>query len=481
MDKESNKIAANTIVQIVGRIIVLAISLFSMKLITNYLGTSGTGYYTTVITYLSFAIVIADFGLFNVIVREISKDSQNSKKLLANAFTLRLISSVLITLLAVGVVFLTDYSKEIKLGVVAASLFPIFNLLSSVYDMLFQYRLRMHNVVYSEVISKIITILLIIITVHYNLGYYVIVLTVGINAILIFVIKALFSGSDLPLSFRFDKKIMIEIAKMSLPLGLVFIVNNIYFKVDSLLIFKFKGAVDVGIYAVAYRVLETTLFAGSYLSSSLKPLLSVSLENDHERAKKAIGQAITYLVFMGLAVAIICLTFPREIILFLSNEQFLGGQTALMILGVTSVFVYISSIFGEILIARDFRKKMIIVSSFILVFNILLNLYLIPRYSYNGAASATLISEILLIFISWLAIRKSVAINLDLVRIFKLILISTGLVTLGIYVRTLNVNFLFNITILMALYFAISYASNAIPRSSFDNFLSSYKRKWLRR
>ena len=45
---------------------------------------------------------------------------------------------------------------------------------------------------------------------------------------------------------------------MSAP-GSCLIVNNIYFKIDSLMLFYYKGAVDVGIYAVAYRVLETTL------------------------------------------------------------------------------------------------------------------------------------------------------------------------------------------------------------------------------
>ena len=51
MSTESNKIASNTVVQIVGRIIVMALALISTKLITNYLGPEGTGFYTTIITY----------------------------------------------------------------------------------------------------------------------------------------------------------------------------------------------------------------------------------------------------------------------------------------------------------------------------------------------------------------------------------------------------------------------------------------------
>jgi len=478
MENESNKIASNTVVQIIGRVFVLALSLISIKLVTNYLGPEGTGFYNTIITYFSFAIVIADFGLFSVAVREVSKDPSQKKKLLSNIFAIRFISAIAITLLAVLVGLFTHYPNEIKYGIAIAALFPIFNLAGSVYDMLFQYKLEMQKVVWAELISKFITVILMFIIIANHLGYYAIIFTISFAAVLNFLIKVYLSKKELPFQIRYDRDVIDPIVKMALPLGAVFIVNNIYFKIDTLILFFYKGAVDVGIYAVSYRVLETTLFAGSFLSSSLKPLFSISIEKNKEKAERALSQAIVFLLFMALVIAIICVTFPKEIILFLSNKEFLGGSNALIILGLASILIYVGGIFGEVLIARDMRKTLVKTSIFILLFNIALNIFLIPRYSYIGAAYATLISEMVLITISYTITKRVVDVRLDLLRIFKLFFIAALASLLGFFIKESGVYFLANILIISLFYLLCSYFFNAIPKDKVDSYLNSLKKKW---
>jgi len=474
-ETESNKIASNTLVQMIGRIIILALSLVSIKLVTNYLGVAGTGYYNTVITYLSFVIVIADLGLFSVTVREVSKNPHKLKQLFSNIFTIRFVTAVVATILALLVANKTSYPAQIKNGLVVAALFPIFNLAGSVYDMHFQYKLEMQKVVFAESISKIITVLSIFLIVYLRLGYYAIIFTVSLAAVLSFIIKAIISRRELPLVFSFEKKIIARILKMSVPLGLVFIVNNIYFKVDTLILFYFKGAVDVGIYAVAYRVLETTLFAGAYLISSLKPLLSTSIDQDREKARTAITQASTFLLAIALALTIISSVFSHDIILFLSNSTFLPGAGAMAILGLTPIFLFWSGLFGEILIAKDRKKLLTMLSIFILCFNVGINFYLIPRYSYIGAAATTVISEIVLVFASFLAARRVIEIRIDFARTFKLVFSAGVAVTFALLARSFEVYFLLNLAITMIIYGAAVYYLNAIPRYTIDRYLRSLK------
>ena len=97
--------------------------------------------------------------MFSVAVREVSKDYSNYKKILGNNFYIRLVSALVATVLAVLVIFFTNYPPEIKNGVLVASLFPLFNLAGSVYDMFLQVKLEMKKVAIAEVISKIIALL----------------------------------------------------------------------------------------------------------------------------------------------------------------------------------------------------------------------------------------------------------------------------------------------------------------------------------
>lgn len=478
METESNKIANNTLVQIIGRIIVLAITLVSVKLITNYLGPSGTGYYNTVITYLSFFIVLADFGYFSVAVREISRTPEKTKEILANIFSIRFITATISTLIAIAIVRFTSYPAEIKQGVLIASLFPIFNLAGSVYDMLFQARLKMQNVAWAEVLSKIIALFAVYLCVHYNSGIYYIIATVSLAAVVNFLCKAYLSRRELRFGLRFHPETIKKITLMSLPLGVVFIVNNIYFRVDSLMLFYYKGAFDVGIYSVAYKILEVALFAGSYLATSLKPLLSVSIQNDKPRAQKALTSALTFLFFMGLFVFSLSYAFSKEIIIFISNADFLAGAPILVILSFGAILIYLNSILGEVMIASDLRKTLLKMAVFVLVFNVSINLYLIPRYSYFGAAWANTISEISLFILGLVVTNKIIGIKVDFSRFFKMILISISTIILAQMLRPLGVYFLINLTVTSLFYLSLCYYFDAIPKNIVAGFINQIVNRW---
>jgi len=478
METETSKIASNTVAQIIGRVFVLAIALISVKLITNYLGPEGTGYYNTIVTYLSFFIVLADFGFFSVAVREISKYPERTKEILSNIFTIRFISATLAVLIALAIAFLTNYPLEIKYGVAIAALFPIFNLASSVYDMLFQARLKMSQVALAEVISKVIALIGVYCAVVLNLGFYYIVATISLAAVLNFVIKAILSARELNLSLVYNSKIIKEITKMSLPFGIVFIVNNLYFRIDSLILFYFKGPYDTGIYSVSYKVLETTLFAGTYLASSLKPLLSKAVTEDKPRAEKALTQGITFLLFMALIITSICVAFSKEIILFISNDQFLSGAPILVILAFAALLIYLNGLFGEIMIALDLRKTLLKISIFILTFNVLLNIILIPRYSYFGAAWATTISEAILLIFGYFVAKKIINVYFDFRRLGKLVLIATVLTILAFILKSTGINFLLNISLLLTSYCLLAYFTNAVPRVLINQYFDVLKDRW---
>ena len=477
MKKESNVIAGNVVSQIIGRVIVLALSLISIKIVTNYLGPTGTGYYNTVVTYLSFFITIADFGLFSVGVREIAKDPTKTNKILNNIFTIRLISAIVVTGIATTIAFATNYPPEIKYGVALVSLFPILNLLASVYDIFLQGRLEMQKSALADVLSRALAVAVIFLSSVFNLGYYFVLSSVAVTSILNFFLKYLFTAGKIKIGLSWDRKIIDWIIKLSLPLGIVFIVNNFYFKVDTLILFYFKGAAEVGIYSVAYKVLETTIFAAAFLAYSLKPLLSVSIENNKNRASKAVSTGLVFLLFMSLAVPIASVPFSKEIIVFLSSSDFLGGAPVLIILSLAGIFIYLNILLGEIMIAKDMRKYLIFVSIFVLLFNIIGNIIFIPKYSFLAAAYMTLASEILLLILGFLISKKVVTISIDFFRSLKLLFCASLSIVLAIIFKIFGLNFILAIFCSIAFYLFSAYSIDAMPKLMVDDYISSLKPK----
>ncbi len=461
----------NTFWQVVIRFITLGLTLISIKILTNYLGTAGIGRYNTITTYINFFIVLADLGLFAVTVREISQNPDKEKKILSNSYTLRLWSALIASAIAVFIVFATKYDKDIKFGTLIAAGFLFFNLLSSVYDMLLQYRLKMQFSALSEFLSRIISIIALIVIVRNQGNFYWITSTIAIWGLFIFIFKSFFAQKFLRFGLEYDRKLCNRIIRMSWPLGIVFVVNNLYFKIDTLLLFAIKGPSAAGIYTVAYKVLDVIAFIGSYFSSALKPAISQNIYHNKNKVADFVQKAISVLILIAAPIVVLSIAFNRDIIVFLSNADFLDSAKILIFLALTLPFIYLDVLLVEIFIASDSRKTFLRISLFILCFNLLANLILIPHFSYYGAAATTLTSEILLLQIYLYYAKKIVPIKINWSILNKIFLAAIITFATANILKMSNIYFLILIVLCLCLYILLLLLFNIFDLKEIKNLL----------
>lgn len=461
--KESKAIFINTSSQISVRIISLAFTLVSIKLLTNYLGAFGVGEYNTITTYVNFFLVIADLGLFSVTVREISKKPEEEKGILSNVFIIRLVSALVACIVAIGIVFFSKYRLDhnIIYGVIIACGFLFFNLMASIYDVVLQYRLKMQFSALAEFLSKIISIAALFLIVFLKGDFLWVTATIALSGITIFLFKWLFASKYIKFGPQYNKAIADWILRLAIPLGIVFIVNNLFFKLDTLMLFVIKGATAVGIYSVAYKILEVTIFFGSYFASALKPTLSKNILSDKNAVKSMIEKSFLVMLFIALPVSVLCIAFARDIILFLSNEQFLSGSRALVILAISLPVMYFDVLLSEILIANNESRLLLKIAFAILAFNFIFNLIFIPRYSFMGAAWGTLISEVILFVVNFRLVNKIIKLNINLFEVFKLLLVSISTFFAAKLFLSVGVPFILAAIIGIFVYLILAYMINA--------------------
>lgn len=466
-------IFVNTVSQVIVRVATLAFALVSIKLLTNYLGTTGVGEFNTITTYINFFVVLADLGLFAVGVREIAKNPKKEKEIISNIFVIRLISAILACIIAIIIVYSTDYSSHIKLGVLIGTGYLFFNLISSVYDIILQYRLKMQFSAIAEFISKLISIIVLYIVIINDAGFFWSIFTIALSGITIFLLKAVFASKYVKISTRYNAQIAKGLLSMSWPLGIVFIVNNMYFKIDSILLFVIKGAASVGIYTVAYKVLEVTAFVGAYFASALKPTLSKNIESNPDAVGNVVGKSILIMLSISLPITICCIVFPKEIINLLSNSSFESGSGALVLLSLTLPLIYIDTLLGEVLLAKDRRKLLIKIAIFILSFNIVLNLILIPIYSFFGAAFVTVLSEFILLLINYYYVKKEIIFKLDYLKMTKIMLVALITLTISFISKTTGLNFIILMLFSILVYGICFYGFNIIDLKNIRSMMAS--------
>jgi len=76
------KVAYNTIMQIISKVITALLGLAVVTIMTRYLGRTGFGQYTTIITFLSFFGIFSDLGLTLTTAQMISQPGADQNKIL---------------------------------------------------------------------------------------------------------------------------------------------------------------------------------------------------------------------------------------------------------------------------------------------------------------------------------------------------------------------------------------------------------------
>jgi O-antigen/teichoic acid export membrane protein len=107
----AGKVAVNTVIQVVTKVVTTGLSLIVIALTTRYLGRYGFGQYTTAITFVTFFSIAADLGLTLVTTQLISRPGANISRVMSNLFTFRVISGFCIIGLAPLIVLLS-YEKQ---------------------------------------------------------------------------------------------------------------------------------------------------------------------------------------------------------------------------------------------------------------------------------------------------------------------------------------------------------------------------------
>ncbi len=411
-----SKIAYNTAISVGARVVGVALSLVSIGFIARYLGQEGYGSYALILAFLSIFNILADLGLYSLMTREISRPGADEKKIASNIFTLRIVVLLIFLSLAFIVVWFFPYSTQVKLGVAVGAAAFLFLSSSQVLMGIFQKYLRTDKAALSEVIGRAVQMVLVILFIFLDLGLFAILGAMIMGALLIFILNFLFARKYIPLTLAFDFPYWRKLIKTAFPIAISIVLTLIYFKIDSIFLslgFINQSSVnpisDVGIYNIAYRVLEGAIFFPAMLVGLIMPLLSKFAVSDHIQFKKIFQKTLDVLIIFIIPVVIGLLILSLPIVVLIGGKDFDVSAPVLQILSIAIGLIFLGSLFGHSIIALDKQKIGAWIYLGGMVFNVVANLIFIPKYSYLGAATTTVFTELLVTIFMLILIWKTIS------------------------------------------------------------------------
>lgn len=464
------KIAYNVVFSATAKVVGTALSLVGIGFITRYLGKDGFGDYSTVLAFFFFFGALADLGLYAISTREISRPGSNEKEILGNVFSIRIFSSFLIVIIALSFAFFLPYPTAVKIGIIIAAFSYVFSSGYSVLIGLFQKRLAMDKVAIGELIGKIFQVTAIIAAVKLNLGFLAIMLTLLLNMIVSFLIVFLWSRRYIKFRPAVDLAVWKRFIKESYPVGISAVIVFAYFKLDTILLSILKTSADVGTYNAAYKVLENISFFPAMLLGLVMPIMSRYIF--HERKKFELVADKTFKVFLVLTVPLFIGTvfMAESIIQLIGGPGFVESVPVLRLLAAAMVFIFFGNFFTNVIIAGSLQKKLMGILLFCAVFNVSLNLILIPRYSYIGAAITSSLTEGFVVLLSCFIAWKHLKYFPSFAKILPILVSGAGMALVFFYFQ--NLNFLLLVSAGVFAYILLLWLFRAVSFEELESLIS---------
>lgn len=382
-------------VQLVARAGNLVLGVVATAVVARALGGAGFGEWSTLLVVAQMAGYLADLGVEQVAVSRAAQEGRE-RDWIGALVSLRTLISVPATAVAAVVVLLLASNDDMVLsGLLLAA--TILTAGPGSTRALLQLRVRNDlNMVVITVNSVLWTGAAIVLAAEDAgmVAFAAIFLAVTWATAAIQVVFALRAG---PISLRGGRPLLRTLTAAGIPVAISGLLILAYARIDQVLVYELAGAREAGLYAAAYRILEQSHFVPLAVATTFLPLVAAAHGADIARARRMTQLVINYMAVGSFPAVGFTLVASEQVIGLLFGDAFLAAAPALPILMGAFVVICFGYLSGNLVIVLGLQRRFLRYAVVALVFNVALNVILIPPYGFLAAAWITLGTEVVVV------------------------------------------------------------------------------------
>jgi PST family polysaccharide transporter len=400
MSREMNKIGpglrkimGNMGWLMVDRVVRMGAGLFVGVWVARYLGPTQFGSLNFAVAFIALFATITTLGLDGIAVRELVHNFQDAHEILGTALALRCGGSVLAVGICIATIKLIQPHDKQALQLVAIlSISLIFQAFDTI-DYLFQSQVQSKLTVWAKNGAFLVFAAIRVILIYAKAPLWTFAAAmsgeIAVGAIGLMLAYRLSGGRVI--LWRRSLKRAIHLLRQSWPALFSGMAIMVYMRLDMVMLKMMKGDFAVGLYSAATKVSEVWYFVPMAIVSSVSPAIMRTRDNPElldNRLRKLFSLMTLLACFIGSIVAV----SSHLIIRVLFSDKFIGAAPVLAIHVWASVFVFLGAAQSPWDVSKNLLKLSLYRTIAGAIINVLLNLYLIPRYSAMGAAVATVVA-----------------------------------------------------------------------------------------
>jgi len=376
--------------------------------LARVLGPAGYGVLGFGIALVSYLGLAVNLGMDVHAVRQIAKAPESGRQIVSMVLTNRLVVAVALIgatyLLSPHLGWSADAERVVRiqsLGLIGTAL---------LVDFYFQSRQRMEVLAVRQVVAAVAAMVAVLLLVQSDedleVAAAIPVTALVASAVLLFAYY-LFRGTAEPGQGAREGRL--DFIRRSAPLAMISVLVTILVNLDIVILGYLVSEDRLGLYVASTRVLAVAVILPGLLHSVFYPALAEAMADDARRGRLA-EDLSRVLAFFGCIIAGAGVILVPVAIPLLFGAAYDDAAGAMRILLVHAAIVFLTSAYGTALLAWNGDKPYTILLSIGAALNVALNFLFIPHFGIEGAAVATLASQIVM----WLSLSAVVRKAYDL-------------------------------------------------------------------
>lgn len=382
----------------VSRYLQAAINWSGTILVIRSLGETEYGRLAFVFALLGMIGLVSDLKIGRVVLRAALEEGGEGEVTAGSYVVFRALIGVVSYAVAMGIVVVGGYPGEVVHATAVAGLVLFVGSCNAALELPYYARLRMGVVALVTTVAQVA-----------QLAAIVGLLGVGRSTVVWLAVPAVVSGLvELALKVGYGHRfyrLTVSVRSWSswvreaAPLSVGGLLTAMYMRIDLLMLSRLDTFESVGMYSIGYKfadIIES--FPGAVMAPAFT--LLVQAWPDHTaRFGRVFRQSFGILVVVGAGLVVGFAAFAEEVTVFFYGDRYADAAGAARLLVVGQVLNFFSLLCFTVLTAVGRHRLYPVAGVVGVVVNVALNAALIPARSFDGAALATVVTEVVVLAI----------------------------------------------------------------------------------
>lgn len=418
-----NSLSKNTFFYLLYNVLNIAFPFITGIYVARVLLPSDIGQVETARNLANYFITFSLLGIPTYALRECSKlrdDKMALSKLYSELFIINAISVSLFLISYIGLVFLIEAYRQYLFLYLITGFGIALNFLY--VSWLYEGLERFDFISIRNILFKILCFILLVVFVRGPNDLYIYASISVIGTAGNYLINFIFARKHVKFTFKglsFKKHL-----KPIMILAFTYLAIELYSMVDITMLSWMKPKESVAFYSYAARIKSILLTILNTFTIVIVPRLASYFKDGKHNQYKQLLQRVLYTIIHFAVPAIIGIWFVSDYVLVaIYGDAYLNSSPVLKILSFVLVISPIGYLLGSrVCLTTGHEGKMVLPVALGAASNIIFNFVLIPPFAENGAALASVASEIVVLIAYLIIARKYCSVPFDWVRILKTVI-----------------------------------------------------------